>query len=279
VEDAYQDEELTESERAAYDEEYAEELADSEAATGDVPEFLSASYGAPYALGQPFVQMLLNRDGNDGVDRAFGQPPSTEEHLFDPVSYLADDDADVVELGFEDDAELLDEGPFGAISWYLFLAERIDPKVAFDAALGWDGDHFAAVDRDGTTCLRAGFRGDQPSDEAEMADALQAWVDGMPGEAAEVDEVDGHPVLEACDPGEDLDLELTGRSETSLFLPNLWGYLVADAASELDPDASRCYAHTVVDGLEYDEITDPDGTAFTADGFQDSLRAAYEACS
>jgi hypothetical protein len=279
VEDAYQEEELTESEQADYDEEYAEELANSEAATGDVPEFLSATYGAPYALGQPFVQMLMNRDGNAGVDRAFGQPPSTEEHLFDPVSYLAEDGADLVELGFDEDAELLDEGPFGAISWYLFLAERIDPKVAFEAALGWDGDHFAAVERDGATCLRVGFRGDQPSDEEEMDDALHAWVDAMPGEAAELDEVDGHPVLEACDPGEELDLELTGRSETSLFLPNLWGYLVADAASQLDPEGSRCYAHAVVDGLEYDEITDPEGTAFTADDFQERLTVAYEACS
>ena len=44
-------------------------------------------------------------------------------------------------------------------------------------------------------------------------------------------EVDGHPGIKTCDPGESIDLELTGRSETSLYLPNLWGYLVADAAT------------------------------------------------
>jgi hypothetical protein len=223
--------------------------------------------------------MLLNREGNDGVDGAFDDPPLTEEHLFDPASFLADEQSETVELGFAEDEEVLDEGPFGATSWYLFLAERIDPKVAFEAALGWNGDAFGAVERDGATCVRAAFVGDQPSDDAEMVSAMQAWVDAMPGEAAEVDEVDGHPVLEACDPGTDLDLELTGRSETSLFLPNLWGYLVADAASMLDAEGSRCYARTVVDGLEYDDIVDPEGTAFTDDGFQDRLTDAYEACT
>ena len=111
-----------------------------------------------------------------------------------------------------------------------------------------------------------------------MADALAEWVDAMPGGAAEVDEVDGHPVLDACDPGEDLDLELTGRSETSLFLPNLWGYLVADAASAVGPDEARCYAQTVVDELAYDDITDPEGEAFDEEGFQAILTEAYEAC-
>ena len=278
VEDAYIDDELTTEEKATYDAEYAEELAQSEEATGDVPPFVSATFSAPYALGQPFVTMLINQDGNDAVDDAFGEPPFTEEHLFDPASFLADEGSESVELGFEDDDELFDEGPFGATSWYLFLAERIDPKVALNAALGWDGDSFAAVERDGATCVRLAFRGDTEADEDEMADALAEWVDAMPGGVAEVDEVDGHPVLDACDPGEDLDLELTGRSETSLFLPNLWGYLVADAASAVGPDEARCYAQTVVDELAYDDITDPEGEAFDEEGFQAILTEAYEAC-
>ena len=222
--------------------------------------------------------MLVNQDGNDGVDDAFDEPPTTEEHLFDPASYLAEEESESVELGFDDDDELLDEGPFGATSWYLFLAERIDPKVAFEAALGWNGDSFAAVERDGTTCVRLAFNGDRDEDEDEMANALADWVDAMPGDTAKVLEVDGHPVLESCDPGEDLDLELTGRSETSLYLPSLWGYLVADAASAVGPDEARCYAHKVVDGLAYEEIIDPEGAAFAGEEFQSALSKAFEAC-
>lgn len=278
VEEAYTSEELTDEERARYDAEYAEELANSEEATGDVPAFVSAIFSAPYALGQPFVTMLVNRDGNDDVDQAFEEPPSTEEHLFDPASFLAEEGFEEVELGFEDDDDLLDEGPFGVVSWYLFLAERIDPKVAFDAALGWNGDSFAAVERDGTTCVRIGFRGDRDEDEDEMSSALAEWVDAMPGDTARIIEVDGHPVVESCDPGEGLDLELTGRSESSLFLPNLWGYLIADAAGAVGPDEARCYAQTVIDGLDYEDIVDPEGEAFSGDGFQATLTDAFEAC-
>jgi hypothetical protein len=278
VEEAFTSEELTDEERATYDEEYAKELADSEEATGDVPAFVSAIFSAPYALGQPFVTMLVNRGGNDGVDQTFEEPPSTEEHLFDPASFLAEEGSEDVELGFEDDDDLLDEGAFGAASWYLFLAERIDPKVAFAAALGWDGDSFAAVERDGTTCVRIGFSGDRDEDEDEMRSALTDWIDAMPGDTARVLEVDGHPVLESCDPGDELDLELTGRSESSLFLPNLWGYLVADAAGAVGPDEARCYAQRVIDGLDYEDIVDPDGEAFSGDEFQATLTEAFEAC-
>jgi len=279
VEEAYQDDVLTAAERDTYDAEYADELADSEKATADVPAFVSATFGAPYALGQPFVTMLLNSDGNDAVDRAFVEPPSTEEHLLDPASFLLEEGSEVPDLGFAPDEELLDEGPFGATSWYLFLAERIDPKVAFDAALGWNGDSFAATERNGTTCVRVAFTGDRGTDEDEMAAALAQWVEAMPGEEAVVDEVDGHPVLESCDPGEDRDLELTGRSETSLYLPSLWGYLEADASSALDPEEARCYAKTVVDGLTFEEVTDPEGEAFAGKDFQDALADAYRACS
>lgn len=278
IEDAYVEEELTTVEQAAYEEEYEGEITESEAATEGVPPFVSATFSAPYALGQPFVLMLTNRDGNSGVDGAFEEPPSTEEHLFDPASFLDEDTAErSIDLGFEEGAELLDEGPFGATSWYLFLAERIEPKVAFEAALGWNGDAFAATD-DGAVCVRVAFVGDTEDDEDEMTAALDTWAAALPGGGAEVEQVDGHPVLVSCDPGEDVDLELTGRSESSLYLPNLWGYLIADGASALDVAGARCYARTVIDGLTFEEIIDPDGTAFAGDAFQGVLTDAFEAC-
>lgn len=279
IEDDYIADELTEEQQEEYDTEYAEDLAESEAATEDVPAFISATFATPYALGQPFTTMLLNVDGNAEVDAAFADPPTTEEHLLDPVSFLADEGAEEgVDLGFPDDEELLDESAFGAATWYLVLAERIEPMVAFEAALGWGGGQFAAVERDGVTCVRAAFVGDTDEDEAQMTDALESWLRAMPGDAARLDAVDGHPVLEACDPGEDVDLELTGRSEEALFLPNLWGYLTADASSALDPEGARCYGRTVLEGLTFEQIADPEGAAFAEEGFQDRLQGAFAAC-
>jgi hypothetical protein len=279
IEEGYVREALSATEQAEYDEEYAAELEQSEAATGDVPAFVSASFGVPYLLGQPLAVMLANRGGNDAVDDAFRSPPDTEEHLFDPASFLADEGADDVELDLDDDLEVFDEGPFGSPSWYLLLAERIDPKVAFEATLGWGGDAYATFERDGRVCVQAAFVGDTLADEQGMREALAQWARAMPGDQATTLEVDDHPGLEACDAGTDVDMELTGRAERALFLPSLWGYLVADAASRLDAGGSRCYAGRVLNAVSYEQITDPEGAAFQGDDFQETLLQAFVACT
>lgn len=279
VEEAYTSGELTAAQQAAYDEEYAGELEESQASTSEVPPFVSASFAVPYLLGQPFVVMIANEGGNRAVDDAFRSPPHTEEHLFDPASFLAGEDGEEVDLGLDDDIDVLDDGPFGSPSWYLLLAERIDPKVAFDATLGWAGDAYATFERDGRSCVRAAFVGDSKRDDREMAAALDEWAAAMPDGIAEATEIDGHPGLESCDPGEDVDLVGLGRSEDALFLPSLWAYLVADAATQLDAAGARCYAHGVIDELTYEQITDPAGTAFEGDDFQRLLEGAFEACT
>jgi hypothetical protein len=279
IEDAYTSEELSADEQLAYDDEYASQLEDSAEATGDVPPFVSASFAIPYALGQPFVLMVANDGGNRGVDDAFDAPPDTEDDLFDPTSYLDEEEDEDLDLGLDDDVEPFEEGPLGSPSWYLVLAERIDPKVAFTAALGWGGDAYAFFERDDHVCVRAGFVGDTAADEAEMRAALDEWAAAMPGDLAEVIDIDGHPGIEACDPGEEVDMALTGRTEDALFLPSLWGFLVADAATVLDVDGARCYAQAVLDELTYDEISDPEGAAFQGDGFQETLMEAFQTCS
>lgn len=279
VESAYTTDELTSAEQSDYDQEYAGELEASIEATGDVPAFVSASFAVPYALGQPFVMMLANDGGNRRVDDAFAAPPDTEDDLFDPAAYLTEEVDAELDLGLADDVETFDEGPFGTPSWYLLLAERIDPKAAFAASLGWGGDAYAFFERGGQVCVRAGFVGDTADDEDEMAAALDAWAAAVPGGQAESIEIDGHPGLEACDPGEDVDMELTGRAEDALFLPSLWGFLVADAATILDADGARCYAQAVIDSLTYEEITDPDAAAFADDDFQQTLAQAFDTCA
>src|SRR3546814_14583644 len=88
IEDAYVSSELDAEEKTAYEDEYAGELDRSQDATSEVPSYVSASFAVPYALGQPLVVMLVNDGGNDAVNEAFRSPPSTEEHLFDPASFL-----------------------------------------------------------------------------------------------------------------------------------------------------------------------------------------------
>lgn len=279
VEDAYVAAELSPAEQDDYDAEFAEQVEQGEAAIEDVPPFVSAGFGVPYLLGQPLAEMLANEGGNAAVDDALRDPPSTEEHLFDPASFLAGEEAEEVDLGLDDDVEVLDDGPFGSPSWYLVLAERIDPLTAFDAALGWGGDAYASFERDGTSCIRAAFAGDEAADEEAMTAALDEWAGTLPDGMVEVLDLDGHPGFESCDPGEDVDIEVAGRSEEALYVPSLWGFLVADAATVADAGTARCYAGAVLAGLTYDEIVDPTGVAFGTDEFQQTMSDAYTSCT
>ena len=274
VEDAYIEEELTEEEQAAYDEEYAGELADSEAATSDVP---AVHRGALRRAVRPRPAVRHHARSTRTATTA-STTPSTSRPT--PRSTCSTRPASSPTRDADDDRarprpttwRCSRTGPSAPPSWYLVLAERIDPKVAFEAALGWNGDAFAAYEEDGDVCVQAVFAGD--------TDARTRGDGGRPRRLGGRDgrrRGRGHrgrraPGIKACDPGESADLELTGRSETSLFLPNLWGYLVADAAAVLDAEQSRCYARAVVDELTYEEITDPEGTAFAGDALPADAR-------
>lgn len=280
IESRYVDEVLDDEERSAYEEEHTAEVEASDEATAEVPGFLTATFSAPYLLGAPFVLMLDNRGGNAAVDDALREPPTSEEHLFDPTSFLADEDERPLELDLGS-VEPLDDGTFGPSSWFLVLAERIDPFDAFEAARGWDGDAYAVFEQDDTTCIRAAFAGDTASDETEMADALEAWVDTLTPGSARTLSIDGQPGFEACDPGPDVDIEITDRARDALVLPSLWGYLVAasPASASGDADGARCFARTVLDEVSWDDIVDPTGEYFATDAFQRLMLDSLGACN
>ena len=268
VEVAYVDEELSDEERVAYEEEYQAEVDQSVAGTADVPDFLNATFGVPYALGPPFVAMLLDAGGNEGVDDAFRDPPSTEEHLFDPASYLAGEKGKAPDLDLEDLDDAFEEGPLGPPRWFLILAQRIDANTAFEAALGWGGDAYGTYTKGGRSCVRAVFRGDTETDETEMGEVIDAWAAAMPGGKAKRIDVDGHPGLDACDPGTAVDIPLAESSGDLLVLPNTWGYLEAETARGLGPEGSRCFARALLADIPYARLIDP--------AQQDALSAELE---
>jgi hypothetical protein len=132
--------------------------------------------------------------------------------------------------------------------------------------------------RAGVTCTRAVFRGDTENDEKQMGAALDQWLAALPGGKARRIDVQGHPGLEACDPGPDVDMKVTGRSTDVLVLPNVWGYLVAEAAPQLGARGSRCFAGHILAGLTYEQLNDPDNQdALTQEVAQRAV-GAYTAC-
>jgi hypothetical protein len=281
IEDRYVDEELSADERATYDEEDQASDKEGRAAVEDVPTFLVAGFGVPYALGQPFVTMLDGRGGNRAVNDAFRDPPSTEEHLFDPASYLAKEGAKDLDLGLDEGVEIEDDGVFAPSDWFLLLGDRIDAKQALQAALGWNGSAYGGYERDRRHCIRAVFAGDHADDEDEMRTALTAWhgeLQDVLQPFVQLLDVDGHPALDACDPGEDASVLGGDRSDDLLVLPAVHAYLEADGATVLDPAETRCYAGRVIDAYGSTELLDPNGAVFTDATFEDTARDAVLAC-
>ncbi len=280
MEEAFASDGLSPEDLAVYETELAEEIAAAEEGTADVPGVLAATFGAPYDLGAPLVLGLRNEGGNERLDQAFADPPTTEEHLFHPLTYLdrewdQGDAPEDVDLEVDD---ALDQDVFGSIGWYLMLVERIDPELALQATDGWDGGSYALFETGGRVCVRAAFSGDTSRDEDEMADAIMDWAEAIPTEEPTTFRTNGKPGFTACDPGAQADLELTGRSERAMAVPGLRSYLIADALTTLDPEGAACFADEAMSTLTFTEITDPDGSAFDDASFDDAIEAAMETC-
>ena len=215
--------------------------------------------GAPYALGEAMLALAIKLDGNDAVDGLFRRPPTTEEHLLDPWTLIEDDQnaAKVSEPKLEKGDDEFDSGDFGALGWYIVLAERLPLMDALDAVDGWGGDSYVAFERDDVSCVGVNYRADDKQDLAEMHEALKAWVNAGPDGSASV-RLDGSQlVFESCDPGratgagkdaskDAIQLALT-RTYVSL------GFVDAGAPEAL----SRCAADRMVHVFPWQSLNDP----------------------
>jgi hypothetical protein len=258
VETAYR-ESLSTKQRAALDRAQAKAAKGAGKKAADVPEIFKTLLGAPYAMGEAMLALAVKLDGNEAVNRLFRNPPETEEHLLDPWTLIKDhqDAAEVPapKLGKGDDE--FDSGDFGALGWYVVLAERLPLVTALDAVDGWGGDSYVAFERDGLSCVQVNYRADTKRDLGEMRAAVQAWVDAGPDGVANV-ALDGDQLwFMSCDPGkaaaagqdastDALQLALT-RTYASLNL----------LKGGVPQEASRCVANRFVHDFPWRDLVKP----------------------
>lgn len=269
---------LDETQRGALDDEITEEVEGADL-TG-VPGPLVALFSAPYALGGPLVEVVFDQDGQQGVDDALRDPPTTDEHLLDPFTYLDGDQAvPVVQPSIDPGDTFIEGGDLGAVTWFLVLAEHLDPRQALTAVDGWGGDAFAVFERDGRTCLRSAFRGDTPADTDEMATALQAWVLAAPGNEASVARSDAVVQLETCDPGAGKSAAASGGAEDAMIYPVTRTYFALSALQSGAPLAvARCVAAAFVQSFTTDELIALDTTTADPALLDERTRLASDAC-
>lgn len=273
---------LDDDELAEYEEELGGDIEEFE--EEEFPSILVTLFAAPYDLGELLV-LLLESEGEEAIDEAFAEPPTTDEHLLDPWTFVEGDDALEVPVpdleDGEDPVELggIASGDLGALTWYLLLAERIDPHRALGAVDGWGGDAYVTFERDGRTCVRASFRGDRQRDTREMADALEDWAASMPPGATSVARGDDVVTFTSCDPGTEATAAGSGASENALLLPLTRTGISLGAVQEGAPRrVARCVAARIVDGLSLDQLVELLESETAPPVIEEQAAAAFEAC-
>ena len=256
-------EELDEDELAALDESQVEQRKEFQADSKDIPEVLETLMASPYEFGEAMLRVAVEEGGSDAVDELFEDPPTTEEHQLDPWTLVVghEQPLDVPEPTLEKGDEEFDDGPFGALSWLVVLAERIPAKEALTAADGWAGDAYVGFERDGVTCLKVNYQGESNRDLAEMQDAVEAWAGAMPDAATEVTVSPDDLLLEleSCDPGPRATPVGTGGSRKAVTLALSRTYLsVTLVDGGYETEAARCGADRLVRAFTVAELNSPD---------------------
>lgn len=263
VERAYR-EQLGDDDAAALEE---DESAQGEEIPDDLPSVIVAFQLSDYLFGEGFTTLVAKVGGDSAVNRALEDPPLSEEQVFDPWTYLSEDEpiqVDVPELA--DDEELIVDGAFGVTTLYLMLAERIEPQEALDVAGGWGGDAYVMYEADGVTCVRAAFAGNTNDDTDRIHEALDEWSTNLPGGRSSVTR-DGDEVrLESCDPGQDVELEMADRAVDAVSAVASRIFTAYWILEELVPDGlpnkdATCFARTMAGEFTYEELLSEDGPA------------------
>ena len=246
VENEWQDAHATDEDAdAAEGREVVDELLEK------VPAIIVALFGASHALGETFVSVLFATGGIKAIDAAFDEPPRSEEVVIDPFSYLDGDEPHRVQpLDPPGDRAAVDRGDFGALLWYLLLAERLPPDRALAVADGWGGDEYVLVEQDDRTCIRIQYLGDTDADTKAMEDALRDWDRAVPGSPATI-ERDGDVVrLDSCDPGAGVHLQVRDTAVDALVIPLLRAGIAGGLMEGGAPAAAaRCAAQRFIEGL------------------------------
>lgn len=254
-------EELGTKDRKALEKSEAEQSQGFEKDSQDIPAVLQTLISSPYLFGEALLQIAVQDGGEREVDKLFRSPPTTDEHQLDPWTLVEDEQKalEVSEPSLATGEKEFDDGPFGAISWLLMLAERIPAKQALAAADGWGGDAYVAYERDEVSCVKVHYEGDTAGDLDQMQVALTAWVKRVPSGPASVRRDGSMLVFQSCDPGTRATAVATGRSEEAVTVAISRTYLSsALVQGGFTTSAARCGADRLVREFTAAELNDPD---------------------
>ena len=256
--------ELSENDQATYQQETAQVTEEAEAGLADVPEWLRTLFGAPYALGLPFVEAVFSEGGTKALDRAFEKPPTSEEQVVNPGRYLAADAPEKVAAPKPGEGQKkVDKADFGVLGWVAVLAERLPSEDVIRAIDGWGGDAYLTYTENGRTCVDVHVVGDDATQTGEFAEVFSRWAEGVAG--ASVDRKDDVVVLRSCEPedGQPVPERPEGAAGAETILTRLATRSTLFAGSlgqGASPRDAECYANAFLASLSDEDLVATEAT-------------------
>ncbi len=147
-----------------------------------IPEssFLDAVFASPYVLGEPVVELIVARRGEDYLNRVLIGGLGSTELLIDPLSSSPKPRPSSKRLAIEPEgAVVLAWGTLGPVLLYQLLAPSVGPEVALNAVAGYDIDGFVVYSLNSKVCVDTVIWTDLHADSEE----LQVLFDGLGVEA------------------------------------------------------------------------------------------------
>ena len=279
IEDRYVATVLTSEERQAYE---AESAKSGDAAKGTidqkVPEALTASFAAPYIFGPALIAYLNARGHNTAIDDAFRDVPG-DKALYDPIDRKNWTATKPLELDVPKGAKKVDSGSFGASTWYLMLASRIDPHEALRAVDGIQTDGYVTYKQSGKVCTELKGRVPDSTDALMLTQAVAKWVDQSRGSSHSAYKPDEEVVdLVSCDPGANAKTTGSGASVDLFVMPvartQTYVQLVDAGASA---PVAHCLAEKLVEKFTIDQLKSD--TYLDSPEAQGALAGLRQACT
>ncbi len=224
-----------------------------------VPKVLLTMIASPYTLGQGLVQAADADGGNSTVDQLFRKVPTHESSLLDPLGQLDGSlhakhvDVPALEKG----EKKFDSGELGVLTWYFMLAERLPLLESLEAADGWGGDGYVGFTRDGTSCVRAAYRGETSADTNRMYADLRQWIAAAPGSDARASRAGKLVRFESCDPGKAAKVGKDASQDAVDLLTVRASLGVAFLRGGVPLNRAHCLAGRMTQAFPISVLTDP----------------------
>ncbi len=152
-----------------------------------LPRFILLTQISPYVDGRALVEDIAARGGEDAIDDAFENPPTSSEQVLHPDQYR--DRTIVDERPLPDaDGTIVDDGVIGELGFRHWLGTEVGE--------GWGGDHYVTWLEGDRACTRIKVWADTAQDLAEIELAAQDWASG--GSRRSVDQDGDTIVIVGC---------------------------------------------------------------------------------